>query len=101
MNIRKIKVGPFEYEVELKTDYTTTHKKHFGTADHEILKIWVSKDIHPVVEIETLFHEAMHCVDYVYNNNSLEEDQVRELSLGLTALIKDNKTFFKKLLDIL
>ncbi len=101
MNIKKVKVGPFEYEVHMKTDYTTTHKAHFGSANHEILQIWVAKDVADIVEAESLVHEIMHCVDYVFNGNNMEETAVRAMSLGLLSVIKDNKTFFQKLLDIL
>jgi len=41
-----------------------------------------------------LCHEILHCVDYEYNNQSLEEDAVMRLANGLYQVLRDNRLHF-------
>jgi len=40
---------------------------------------------------QIFMHELMHAVDYVYNSDSLSEDEIERLSQGLYQVFKDNK----------
>jgi hypothetical protein len=97
MNIKKAKVGPYDYTVERDHDWDAD--KYCGVTDHARSKITLSSGLSDIQEIETLIHELSHCVDYVFNGDKMEEDQVRAMSLGWTTLLRDNKKLFQNILD--
>lgn len=99
MNTKKVKVGPFDYKVERNHVYEA--ESCYATANHSSLKICLSKGLVEMVEIEALIHEMFHCVDHVYLGGDLPELTVRQVAVGWTAVMRDNISFFKKVLDIM
>jgi len=93
---KKIKVGGhvyrivFPYRFKERTDI-------LGQADHDLNEIRLTdkdgldnKRVVSSVE-ESLIHEVLHCVDWVYNSGKLEEDVIKRLSQGLYQVFKENK----------
>jgi ssRNA-specific RNase YbeY (16S rRNA maturation enzyme) len=39
---------------------------------------------------EIFIHEILHAINYVYNSDSLPEDEIERLSQGLYQVLKDN-----------
>jgi hypothetical protein len=90
-----IKVGPFNYKI--------MQNYHFGSGsgleghcDHDVLEVHIrGKDVNgkalmPARVEEIFIHEMLHCISYVYNNNSLSEEVVERLTFGLYQVLKDN-----------
>ena len=93
---KKIKVGGHIYDVD--TNYF--FKERFdrcGSSDHQQKEIKITKidtggRPRHISDVEVTFiHELLHCVDEVYNANSLEEKSVSVLAEGLYQVLKDNK----------
>lgn len=100
MNIKKVKIGPFDFTV-VKDHVFEGPEAYYGTANYSTSKIHICGGLEKKIEAEVMVHEVLHCVDHVFNGAESSESTIRALSLGLTTAIRDNKTFFKKLLDIL
>ena len=78
--IKEVKVGGFTYKIDFP--YAFKERSDLGgQASHSGLKIRVCKDDaggEPYGKekiSEIILHEILHCIDYVYNNQSLEERQ--------------------------
>lgn len=44
---------------------------------------------------QAFLHELLHAIDYVYNNNSLDDDQVERIAHGIYQVFLDNAIFGK------
>ena len=92
----RLKVGGHTYTVKMGHRFTEVGNL-CGQADHQELEIRVatqtqSNNPRPQSMIdETFLHEALHCVDQVYNNHSLSEEVIDRLSEGLYAVLTDNR----------
>lgn len=42
---------------------------------------------------QTIIHEILHGIDYIYNNDSLGEAQVERLSMGLYQVLQKNNIY--------
>lgn len=60
-----------------------------GEFEHDPLTIRISSGLTPDDEKETLIHEITHAVE-LQMNLDLPEDAVRQLSIGLFAVLRDN-----------
>lgn len=93
---KKLKVGGHVYEI--KKDYQFKERRdRSGQSDHDLYLILIAdrnagglKRPAQAIE-ETFIHEALHCIDEVYNSSSLTEEQVYRLSQGLYQVLTDNK----------
>ena len=93
--MKSIKVGGFLYKI----DYPYIFKERTdlkAQADHASLTIRITPTdsggmpYNKEKLAEAILHELIHCIDDVYNNNSLSENQVESLSNGLYQTLKDN-----------
>ena len=93
--LKQVKIGGFVYKI----DYPYVFKERgdlSGQADHTGLTIRISKGDsgeEPYAKEKQsgiILHEILHCIDEVYNNNSLEERQIDCLTNGLYQVFKDN-----------
>lgn len=93
--LKEVKVGGFVY----KMDYSYAFKERgdlSGQANLTGLTIRVcDRDAggEPYAKeklAEITLHEILHCIDSVYNDNSLEDRQVHCLANGLYQVFKDN-----------
>jgi hypothetical protein len=85
----RIKVGPFEYAVELADEVRIDGRDHAGTCDYAQHRIRIQRDIPPDRQREVFFHEALHAIDDAMWNG-LTEKQITRLSRGLVAFLLDN-----------
>lgn len=92
----KLKVGGHVYEVSRDYEFKERSDRS-GQSDHELYQILIAGRTtkgtkRPIQGTEeTFIHEALHCIDEVYNSNSLTEEQVYRLSQGLYQVLTDNK----------
>ena len=98
-----LKVGGMLMKVIFPTEQTTykNEKGEDARADGSILmctgEIHIAdrnegSNIYTEDYIGQIFmHEILHAVDYVYNSDSLPEDEIERLSQGLYQVFKDNK----------
>jgi len=93
--LKEVKVGGFIYKV----DYPYAFKERgdlSGQANLTGLTIRVCDrdaggELYAKEKLaEIILHEILHCVDNIYNSNSLEDDQVHRLANGLYQVLKDN-----------
>ena len=93
MNIPKqIKVGGHTYNISLvKGEDYSKGRDNWGRTYHSEKKILIDKEIERTQMEQTFIHEMLHCVDQVYNANSLEEEEITRLAEGLYQVLKDNR----------
>jgi hypothetical protein len=92
----KIKVGGHVYRILHKYKFTQ-EPKLCGQADHDNGEIRLA-DLDPsgvkrgVSRIEeTFIHEVLHCINNIYNDNKLVEEDISRMSQGLYQVLADNK----------
>jgi len=90
----KIKVAGHTYKVIWDDEYLS-NQDYLGLAVHRELLIYLCKTFKgsnlPKSLIEqNCIHEILHCIDTVYNNHELSENQVDRLAEGLYQVLKDN-----------
>ena len=83
-----IKVGPFTYVVKYDV-----RMDDLGETLLDDLLINIKKGLVGDVEKETLLHEILHAVNHVYCAKELKENQIRQMSIGLYQVLKDNEIF--------
>lgn len=97
MNIpQTVKVGGFifkiirNYKFRERTDCD-------GQADYDLLEIRLkdtdqSNNELPQDKKEEIFlHELLHCINDIYNNGKIPEEEIKRISQGLFQVFKDNK----------
>lgn len=92
---KTLKVGGIKYKVEKHRVLDKDTGKFSAIAKHRqaVIKLGLTfeGEAYDIQKIEESFmHELIHCVDSVYNNQSLNEDTVDRLSQGLYQVLKDN-----------
>jgi hypothetical protein len=66
----------------------------FGCTNRENMEIWISTKYSPAVQKQTLLHELMHAMAYVFvpqSFSAFDEKEIERLSCALYALIEQNK----------
>jgi len=92
----KLKVGGHIYKI-IKNYKFTQDPKLIGQADHDLGEIRLSpyeatgNHRMPSRIEECFMHEILHCINNVYNENKLVEEELGRLSQGLYQVLKDNK----------
>ena len=81
---RTINIGGYTYKVLQDYDFRND-KELIGIADTEYLEIRLKSAKNPQVLKQVLLHEILHCIDYVFNDNKLidQDATVDNLSQGL------------------
>ena len=74
-----------QYDVIVKDDMVET-----GVCDYECATIFIKSGQVLDREVDTLLHECVHAIDECMQTN-LTERQVYCITVGVLALIKDNK----------
>lgn len=108
---KKIKIGPFTYEI-LRDKSKLTAPDARKLADDEALgltdrlkqQIYVSRGLAREIEKETALHEAFHVMFfnaglYQLLGYNKEERLVNALSIATMQLLQDNPSFVQYLLD--
>ena len=90
---KKIKIGPYTYDVVYKDNLTHENNKLWGLCDRESHNIYLQKKMDAQKKKEVLLHECLHAIEESYGI-TLGENKVNQLGLALLALIYDNKLKF-------
>jgi len=89
-----VKIGGKTYNIIYP--YTFVERfDHMAQINNDMLTIFLTdmceKQPLPKQQIEeSLLHEIIHAVDYIYNANKLDEDTISRLSEGLYQVLNDN-----------
>ena len=97
---KKIKIGPYNYVVELFPDATTTDH---GACVYNHQTIFLSTNQHAERAGDTLLHEVLHAIWDVTGFDVMpdlhEESIVRGMATMLSAVLRDNPQFAKFILE--
>lgn len=97
---KKIKIGPYNYTVELFPDATTTDH---GACVYNHQTIFLSTNQHAERAGDTLLHEVLHAIWDVAGFDVMpdlhEESIVRGMATMLSAVLRDNPQFAKFVLE--
>ena len=90
-----IKVGYRTYSVSLMDHWESTDKQAFGRCDNNGGRIELDAHMDAPKAANTLLHELMHAVWYVWGMDRKveEEPAVTIMSNGLTTIMRDNPAF--------
>lgn len=95
---KTIKIGGRNWSVKCPHTFTDNANK-WGFCDYGMQEIRLSdkcisgEKVHDEQLRLGLIHEVLHAIDYVYNNDKLEEDVVDRIGEGLLQLLQDNPEF--------
>jgi hypothetical protein len=86
---RYLKVGPFNYTVELHDGYWNKDDiRVYGEVDERSATINLDVDASPEVIRDSIVHEVIHAILLMYDRD--DEDLVRLLAPMLLQIIRDN-----------
>jgi len=102
--MKKIKVGYSDVRIEYvsESDDSKWCKEHHGEFISEFSLIKIAKKQRPSEELNTLMHEVLHALVYIYGLNNdagplkktqVEEQVVAVMASGLQQIIRDNPSF--------
>lgn len=103
-NIERIYIAPFWYDIVYDQQLSAAAGV-LGACNSDILKILMQADNPEPVMMETLFHEALHAawtqtgLDKAYSSEQ-EEEVIYSLSPRMTAILKDNPAFTRRLTKV-
>ena len=84
-----IKIGGYVYKVIKDYDFKDD-KELIGVADSEYLEIRLKSAKTPQVLEQVFLHELLHCIDFVYNDNKLIDNDayIDNLATGLKQVLE-------------
>ena len=85
-----VKVGPFNFTVTMMSTL-----EELGCTFYDKQEIWIRDDLTDDGGRETFFHEVLHAISLVYCNDELTEANIRQMSIGLYQVLKDNNLLKK------
>jgi hypothetical protein len=86
---RYLKVGPFNYTVELHDGYWNKDDiRVYGEVDERSATIHLDVDASPEVIRDSIVHEVIHAILLMYDRD--DEDLVRLLAPMLLQIMRDN-----------
>ena len=87
-----IKVGPYDFVIEEWTPRMAAANERYGECSCQELTIRIDSSLVPIKMADTLLHELLHAVWWVWgiDDGDNEERTVHKLAIGLTAVWRDN-----------
>ena len=86
---RYLKLGPFNYNVELHDGYWNRDDvRVYGEVDERTCTINLDVDASPEIVRDSILHEILHAILIMYDKD--DEDLVRLLAPMLLQVIRDN-----------
>jgi len=85
-----VKVGPFNFTITMMKTL-----EELGCTFYDKQEIWIRDDLSEDGARETFFHEVLHAISLVYCNDELSESHIRQMSIGLYQVLKDNNLLKK------
>lgn len=90
-----LKIGPFIYSVYFMRPPFPGGGELYGLTEHAPLQIFIDNTVHPLMQIETLLHEVLHCIFYHTGLSSewgsnKEERYVRTVSPLFLDVLRTN-----------
>lgn len=95
MNIeipKSVKVGPYTFKVYARSRAWYNTHGVFGNMVADTLEINVCGHLAPIVTLDTLLHEILHAVYYVYHLDDKDDEEriVSTLATAMTGVYRDN-----------
>ena len=88
-----LKIGGHEYEVSVRNRKTSDGAENLGTCDNIVTKIWLESECTETLQAETLLHEIIEAISYIYSVG-LSHPQIVLCSATLYQVLKDNNLYF-------
>jgi hypothetical protein len=88
--MKKMRIGPFDYTVIRKENFSIDGISYYGYVDHINNIITVRKGLSKQRVTEVLWHEALHAM-CEQNGIELDEVEVLRLSKSICQVIRDNR----------
>ena len=92
--VQSVKIGPFEYAVQLIQDLKRGNRKLDGHISHNETTIKLEAVMSPQAQTQVLWHEILHGIA-MQSNLDLSEQEVDVLSFGVYQVLKDNPDVVK------
>ena len=89
-----IKIGAHKFQFVLVDQAMDGEVEVDGQVTFETCKVEISRSSEKMIN-QTIIHELLHVVDFVYNASKLDEDTVERLSQGIHQAVKDNKVLIE------
>lgn len=91
-----VKVGRKIYRIENWEPKSAAAERRCGDAAHEIGRIRVDTSFGPAQAAETLLHEILHAIFYIWSmeDEDNQERTVGAMSNGLATVMRDNPDVF-------
>lgn len=86
---QRIKIGGHTFDVKL-VESIALRDECYGKMWLDKLEIHIDNSISESLQIETLYHEALHAISEL-NGLDLEENQVQCIAHGMFQVVKDNE----------
>lgn len=93
---KQLKVGGHWYKIIYPYSFRERTDR-MGHCDYAMQEIVISESDNNGVKVpqsktkETFLHEILHAVDWVYNADSLKEEDIDRMAEGLYQVLSDNK----------
>jgi hypothetical protein len=84
-----VRIGCIEYSINLVAQPELDGEPKLGTIDYRKLEIEIDEEMHPDVQIVTLWHEILHGIDDQHNLG-LTDGKTDALAYGIVQVLRDN-----------
>ena len=84
-----VKVGGHKYRIILDNSKRLIDESTYGEVNHRKQEIRITANRPASQRREALLHEFLHCIDKVYNRESIEEKVVTHLAEGLNQVFDE------------
>ncbi len=96
MKYQKIKIGSAQYN--LTRPQKIDNGDSWGEIDPIKHKIKIAKHLNGDTELEVLFHECFHGLEFTQQLPSMEDDEIDRASNGVLMLLRDNLWLLRRML---
>jgi hypothetical protein len=87
--IQNVKIGPFEYAVQLETDLRRGKRKLDGNISYNQTQISIDADMSPQATTQVLLHEILHGIS-TQGGMNIYEGHIDMLAFGIYQVMRDN-----------
>ena len=97
----KVKVGPYDIAIRKFPASDANEQRIFSDFSADGLRIRITEDLTPAKAADSLLHEILHAVFWVWNIKSgdKEERTVNTVATALTTVFRDNPKVAKWILN--
>jgi hypothetical protein len=95
--MNNVRIAGINYSIDFVDPSQMVTGGGIGEADFNNQAIRINKNVSEQTKQIAIVHEVVHMIDHAYMTK-LSEEQVVVFTHGLVQLLKDNPTFFNKVL---